>query len=337
MSPFVTKGKPNLDLWGNPIATAAKLDRDELARALLSYTRTMTLDDLVGCFATEFNEIIEYADLCNGGKSCKRTSLLFNPHRLDCATHKNKSIFSAFKDESFIRGLARALIWQKGSVRELFHQTIQIGINGYQYVNEFPPHVARDLAIQFNLTRGSKVLDPCAGWGGRMLGFSVVVDRYVAFEPSTRTHSGLLELERFIRQHNGTFRADVACLPFEDAAASLQEDSFDFALTSPPYFDTEHYAPGEPTNSFNRYSSFGDWALGFYAPLIHGTLRALRPGATFVINIGSRRYPLEETAFAICEGRYKIRRIKDRLARGGVGKGGHRKTEGGEAFLAITK
>jgi hypothetical protein len=334
---FVTKEKPNLDLFGNTIAGESKLDRDELARALFAYTKNMSLEDFVSCFVDEFNEIIEYANLCNGEKTCKRTSLLFNPHRLDCATRRSKSIFSAMKDEKLVRGLSRVLIWRKGTVKDLLHGAIQGGFNGCQYVNEFPPHRARDLALQFNLNKSSKVLDPCAGWGGRMLGFSVVVDNYTAFEPSTRTHSGLLKLEKFIQRYNETFRADVECLPFEDGANSLRENSFDFAMTSPPYFDTEHYAPGEASNSFRRYPTFDDWAVGFYVPLIDGTLRALKPGATFVLNIGSRNYPLEETARSICEGRYQIKKIKSGLSKGYGTKESFQKGTRGEVFLAITK
>ena len=160
-----------------------------------------------------------------------------------------------------------------------------------------------------------------------MIGLSTVVDSYTAFDPSSSTRDGLIELAGFIRRFRKEFTADVICQPFEDATIS---GVFDFALTSPPYFDTEIYSD-EPTNSCNRYASYEDWVAGFYLPMLDKTMRHLSPSGAAVFNIGSRRYPLARTMEDRCRGRYRLRRLPGMLSgKAGMGKDGE-----GEAFYEV--
>jgi hypothetical protein len=322
------------DLLGSDIGSSDKfIGRDLLAEQLFKVCENWRVEDLVNALTSEFDEVIEYANLMNGGKTCQKTSLLFNPHRLEIIAGNSKiGIFPAIKDERWLRGLARACILNHDKINELLYGSIQLGVNGVQYVNEFPPHVARELAMQFGCNKDSSVLDPCAGWGGRMIGFSTVVNRYVCFEPSKKTYNGLVALSSFIFKINKNFYSYVHNTPFEDS--ELSYNVFDFAMTSPPYYDTEQYAPGEETNSYNRYDSFTDWCNGFYVPMIKKTMLALKPGKSFVINIGSRKYPLNEVLLDNFDRICKISKLKDKLSgnSGGLGKKGE-----GETFYVITK
>lgn len=286
------------DLFGNVYRSGVNLDRDILAANLQAALSKMTLEEVVRIVTNEYNELIDYARLAQGKRGASRKlSLLFNPHRLDTRTQTSKmSLFQAIREHpTFHSGLARATILrvnEKIQPAELFWLTIQLGINGVDYVNEFPPHAARDICIRYGLGRESRVLDPCAGWGGRMAGCSVVVDHYTCCEPSTRTAEGLKNLALFLNgARGGEFTARVFCQPYEDS--DEEPDSYDLALTSPPYYDSEIYSD-EETNSLNRYGTFEEWCEGFYLPLIDKTLRQLKSGAPFVFNIGDRRWPLTE-------------------------------------------
>jgi hypothetical protein len=198
-------------------------------------------------------------------------------------------------------------------------------------VNEFPPHVARDLCRKSGLDRNSRVLDPCGGWGGRMIGVSVVADSYTCFEPATSTAQGLKNLSEFIRSVNPDFGTEINCEPYEDSVERV--GFYDFAMTSPPYYDTEHYSD-EPSNSCIRYTSFDDWCAGFYLPLVDKTLRQLKTGRPFVINVGDRKYPLSEVLQEHCDKQgYTMRRIK-----GGImnNSGFGRDADSGEKFYELT-
>lgn len=323
------------DLFEQQIAIAKPfIDRALLTQQLSNIIRDWSLQDLVNALTSEFNEIIEYANLMNGEKACQRTSLLFNPHRLQTKTKSSKySIHDAIKTDSFLSGLARVCLLNKEKVSDLLYASIQLGVNGIQYVNEFPPHVARSLALEYKLNQDSRVLDPCAGWGGRMIGFSTVVNNYHCCEPSTKTFVGLGNLSSFIRRLNSNFNVAIFARPFEDT--EFDTDIYDFALTSPPYYDTEEYSD-EETNSLNRYKSFDAWCIGFYVPMIEKVMNSLKDGCTFVINIGSRKYPLNDVMIQNFSDRYKITRLqKSYLSNStGLGKG---KSGEGETFYAITK
>lgn len=322
------------DLFGQDVAAGPNIDRETLAAGLYHVLKDITLDEFCSYFVNGFDAMVSYAKLCAGEKDGQRISLLFNPHRLDTGTKRFPiSLYAALKDERFVRGLARVVLlnMKKGNNKDLLYASIGMGVQGTSFVQEFPPHVARDLALEYNLTQTSKILDPCAGWGGRMLGFSAVVDSYTCCEPSTRTVAGLRQLLDFIHAFRSGFNATIFALPFEDV--QLQNGAYDFAMTSPPYYDTEWYAPGELTSSGNRYPSFSAWCDGFYAPLIHRTMAALKPGAHFVLNIGSRTYPLNDKLFEIARDRYDVDKQKGRLsASNGLGKEGE-----GETFYEVKR
>ena len=142
---------------------------------------------------------------------------------------------------------------------------------------EFPIDLARSLIDEF-CPPGGRVLDPCHGWGGRMLGFLLSkAATYHGFDTDPLTVKGVQLMFDDLHGYAESKRAaSLVCHPFEDA--KLKQD-YDFALTSPPYFDTEKY--GGQESSWQRYKSFDAWVDGFYRPLLTKTARALKPGGVF--------------------------------------------------------
>ena len=162
-----------------------------------------------------------------------------------------------------------------------------------------------------------------------MIGVSTVCNRYVCFEPASQTAAGLLRLRDQLSEFSPGFKARINVMPFEES--NLRDDRFDFAPTSPPYYDTEVYSD-EETNSLNRYATFDDWTEGFYRPFLLKTMDALKPGATFVLNIGSRNYPLSDLMRETLDG-HRIDRLGSLLSgKAGLGKSGE-----GETFYSIRR
>lgn len=273
------------DLFGNPDVQPVGIQRELIVDALAKLFQGITEERLVGLLYSEFEAVVDYALLCNGGKAGQKISMLFNPHRYSTPTLNSESIISALNKEDFAKGLARAVAWKEGKYTDLLFQVLQLGINGVQYVNEFPPHVARDVYCQYGAKR---ILDPCAGWGGRMIGAASVGAFYHAFEPSSKTYSGLLRLGEWLKLFKTGFDFHIEDTPFEDGRLDGQ---YDIALTSPPYFDTEKYSL-EPTQAANRYQSADEFADKFFKPLVERCTAACKNG--LVINIGSRRYPMRD-------------------------------------------
>jgi hypothetical protein len=327
------------DLFGNKYRSGVLINRDVFTENLHTIFQDATLEQLVGMITNEYQELLDYARLCKGMRGASRKlSLLFNPHRLDTRTQTSKmSLLQAMRESpSFRSGLARATIMrvqEKLNPAEVFWLTIQLGINGVDYVNEFPPAAARDICIRYGLSRDSRVLDPCAGWGGRMAGCSVVSDHYTCYDPSTLTAKGLGNLSGFLnRARGGEFEGLVYCQPYEDSDEI--EDWYDISLTSPPYYDSEIYSD-EETNSLNRYKSFDAWCEGFYLPLIDKTMRQMKPGAPFLFNIGDRRWPLTQRMQTHCAAQgYSVRRTDGGIVNSaGLG----RDKDAGEKFFELRK
>lgn len=85
--------------------------------------------------------------------------------------------------------------------------------------------------------------------------------------------------------------------PFEDV--DLDKRVFDMAITSPPYFDVEQYSGEE--QSHVRYGNYDKWVDRFYRVLIEKTYKALKGGGVFVLQVGSKSYPLLKDGTRIAE------------------------------------
>lgn len=295
------------------------MNRDILLEALKKNLKTLTLKEFAGLFITQTDAIEEFYKLCHGINSGKTISLLFNPHRLSTDTEKDDlSVYESLQYDDKLNGLARLYLYNmEHGVNNAFYNTIQRGYQNIQYVNEFPPYVARQIYERYG-SDNMLILDPCCGWGGRMIGCASIPNTtYIGCEPCTETYDGLCRLGDWLKTLQPSFTYNVLKLPYEESNFTYK---FNLALTSPPYYDTEHYSD-EETNSLNRYKTFDEWVLGFYTPLILKTMEYLTDDGVFVLNIGDRKYNLSEELIKICKlyGIY-YERITDYLSGNGSGK-----------------
>ena len=155
----------------------------------------------------------------------------------------------------------------------------------YKIATTFMPMYAKAVYEYFG---AKKVLDCCAGWGDRMCGAlaSTCVKRYVAFDPNQNLVEGYKKIQQDfgnkVTSHEGKhikFESgyDIYSVPFEKCDSWLKEEQFDFAFTSPPFFDYEDYSPDNP--------KYRDWYSQFYEPLFKLTEKHLYTNAFFAIHI----------------------------------------------------
>lgn len=171
----------------------------------------------------------------------------------------------------------------------------------YRIPLDFPAELSRALCEEFIPKSGGKMLDPCSGWGGRLVGFlaaDIENATYTGIDASPLQVKGdLLIYDTFKDVCEESKRVSIAVSPFEKY--ELQPNTFNFALTSPPYFDTEQYIGGE--QSHENYSNYDACREGFYAALIEKVYAALIEKGVFCLQIGSQRYPLLEDGKRIAE------------------------------------
>lgn len=204
-------------------------------------------------------------------------------------------IATAFEIATKDDGLLESMIWQCQN-RPAFDKMFgSLGIHGHRAPADFPATLAQALIDEFMPRKGGAVLDPCHGWGGRAIGFllSKKASRYQGYDVDSITQDGVRRMANDLAQFcTDTKIVDLALCPFEDA--KITPKSFDFALTSPPYFDVEKYNGDD--QSWKRYPTFEEWVAGFYAPMIENVADAIKPGCAFALQIGNQSYPLEREA-----------------------------------------
>lgn len=163
----------------------------------------------------------------------------------------------------------------------------------------FPPFHAKFLADKYLPKDGNSiVLDPCAGWGGRLLG-TLLVNRpnhvqYIGIDPEERNRNAYEGLTRratvwLKKEIMGTRDSFIYYQPFEDWIVSKDAKALfgkvDLIMTSPPYFGAENYNPENPNQSANRYDQYLVWREQFYRVLMKGAFKLLKPNGHFVLNI----------------------------------------------------
>lgn len=154
--------------------------------------------------------------------------------------------------------------------------------------SDFPAEFAKEIYDTY--APNGRVLDPCHGWGGRLIGFlaSKAIE-YTGIDASPLTDEGVKKIaEDFLPYVEGK-KVELYAMPFEDF--EVRQNYYDLVFTSPPYFDVEKYVGGE--QSHTRYSNYDKWRDGFYTTLIRKSYEALKEGGHLILNVGEETYPLK--------------------------------------------
>lgn len=134
-------------------------------------------------------------------------------------------------------------------------------------VTAYKPTMTKAICDYF---KARNVLDICIGWGGRPIGAVASGSNYTGIEPASETFKALqnicndLEINDKVKLINSTAEIILPKLNKE----------YDLAITSPPYFNLEMYND-EPTQSYNKGLTYGDWKEQYLKPWVYGVLNVL--------------------------------------------------------------
>jgi hypothetical protein len=179
--------------------------------------------------------------------------------------------------------------------------------NGLGKVTMYRPLIAKKVVAYLadkDKLRDVRVLDVCAGWGGRMIGAKsaegggdkgggdklttarhetclgppqtprkeggALKVHYTGIDPCAKTYAAL----RAIRDELGLTNITLINKPAEVALQELDPSvTYDIALTSPPYYNLELYSD-EPTQSVSGPNAgYQSWLNEFLNPVIQGVIR----------------------------------------------------------------
>jgi 16S rRNA G966 N2-methylase RsmD len=201
----------------------------------------------------------------------------FCPNFYDIESASGTSYKSLWTAEN----LKKILRWNRKSHSTPYLSEIKRGIYfccGLTKNTMYRPQMMKLACIKY---KPKYVLDPCAGWGGRMLGTVSYGADYIAFEPNTTTYNNLMKIVDFLGINN---KVTLIC---DDARNMLKYNlpKVDMVLTSPPYFDLEVYTH-EDTQSIINTTSYQDWADSFLREIIKLSISHLNENGVSCWNVG---------------------------------------------------
>lgn len=208
-----------------------------------------------------------------GMKLCEH----FFPNFYKIEDNRGKSFANSWTAEN----LQKILRWNRKSHSTPYLSEIKRGVYfccGLTKSTMYRPQMAKLLCLKY---KPKIVLDPCAGWGGRMLGVVSSGAKYIAFEPNTETYKNLQSLIQFLNIED---KVTIIC----DDALNMNNYNLpkvDMILTSPPYFDVEVYTK-ESTQSINNITNYESWITEFLKPLIEKSLSHLKEDGVSCWNVG---------------------------------------------------
>ena len=208
-----------------------------------------------------------------GMKLCEH----FFPNFYDIENSKGESFSNLWKKDN----LVKILKWNRKSHSTPYISELKRGIYfccGLTKNTMYRPQMMRMVCMKY---KPKIVLDPCAGWGGRLLGAVSSGVHYIAFEPNTKTFDGLKRMVDFLGIQ------DSVTLICDDALKMNQYNipKVDMVLTSPPYFDLEVYTK-EETQSISNTNSYEQWSLLFLKGIIKLSTDKLNENGVSCWNVG---------------------------------------------------
>jgi hypothetical protein len=192
-------------------------------------------------------------------------------HFHEVQNHAGRSMLNSITQESIEKALHMNVKGHSTPYASEIRKMITMG-KALGSVTKYRAKVAKTIVKYFGAER---VLDPCAGWGGRMLGAAAAGAAYVGCDPDPRTAAGLRAIlaDPSIPADIGP-KVTILEKPCEQALAEGDiTGPFDLILTSPPYFNLELYTGGEQSTA--AYPTWEGWVSDWLKPVIVGSLALL--------------------------------------------------------------
>lgn len=148
----------------------------------------------------------------------------------------------------------------------------------YSSISVFKPIIAKYI---YNKFKPTSILDFTMGWGGRMVGAcSLDIQNYIGIDLNKKLKKPLTDMSHFLNTYSKT----NIKLIFKDALlVDYSKLSYDFVLTSPPYYNIELYTG-------TKKKTIEEWNKNFYEPLFLKTFNGLKKNGVYCLNIPDEVY-----------------------------------------------
>ena len=201
---------------------------------------------------------------------------------LNCKREKSSTIYEVFNDKKKLKTLLDSTYKRNrkgktvaGNVWECFR--INLGS-----IVMFKAITAKYLYRKYNATA---VLDPTAGWGGRMLGAWANDIDYTGIDTNVNMKQAYKDMIHYINNYDVFENNSKLQMIWEDAlTVDFAKINYDFVLTSPPYVNLELY------ENMTAYDSDKAFYELFLIPLIKKCRKHIKNNGAVCFNISPKMY-----------------------------------------------
>jgi len=130
--------------------------------------------------------------------------------------------------------------------------------------------------------KATSVLDPCAGWGGRMLGAWALNINYIGFDTNEMLRAPYTKMVPLLMKEKAESKLGMVWDNSLEADFTLYD--YDFVLTSPPYLNLELYPGMTPFEGKEQFYK------NFLIPLIDKCRKHIKAGGRVAFNISPPMY-----------------------------------------------
>lgn len=188
--------------------------------------------------------------------------------------------------------------------------------NGVRGVTNFKPAISKYIYETY-CPQGGEVLDPCAGFSGRLVG--VIASNkninYTGIDPEPKTGEGNMKCASFFKPYyDFGFSFCLGCA--EEEMLKIKKESYDLVFTSPPYFNIENYSDSKH-QSHHKFNTYDLWKSNFLKVILNESKRTLKKNGYLIINTKNyKEFPIANDLSTIAQGiGFKLEKIyKMRLA-----------------------
>lgn len=158
----------------------------------------------------------------------------------------------------------------------------------YQQGSNFPPNIAKQL---YDSYKPKVVLDLCAGFGGRFIGFWFSeAQTYIGVDPNLKLQEPHNQMITYLKNHFPNKNKNIHILyktaeglNYLKILKDYSLDSIDLIFTSPPYFNKEIYSD-DINQSSSRYTTLESWYQDFLLKILQLSSSILKQNGILCIN-----------------------------------------------------
>ena len=227
----------------------------------------------------DYKNLINFKADTNPRKFCGNPTLYhyqFN-NLLNCKRENGKSLKEVFTDPDEVQKTWKETIKRNRRDKDPLCSVVDLyecyRINKGSIVF-FKASTAKYIYKLFNC---KSVLDPTAGWGGRMLGASSLGINYTGIDTNINLKNGYENMIKDLQIQNCNMIWE-SCLDVD-----YSKLDYDLVLTSPPYINMELY---EHCSLFNKNTFYKD----FLIPMMEKVFKYLKDGGHMCINISPKMF-----------------------------------------------